>query len=413
MKQKFLSVLLSLVIATGLWVYVVTVISPESEETFSGIPVILNGSTVLNERGLMITTERMPSVTLKLYGNRSDLRKLNSSNIAIIMDVSRISEAGEKELTYTVSYPPEIPSGSVQILSQFPERIGISVKQRKTTSIPVQLEYIGKVPAQYIVDKMNLELDHDTISVEGPEEVIEKIHHARVDVDLTDRTETINQSFRYTLCDENGEPVNAEQVMTSVAEIQLKLTIQMVKKIDLVLNVVAGGGATELNTNIKMEPSSIQVSGSEQLLAGLDKLELGTINLGECPEGTVKVFDLAHLLPSGVTNLTGTDKASVTLSFPGMVTKDLKITNILSQNVPEGLKAEILATDITVKVRGPELKIQLITEANVTVFVDFSKEDKGVSQLAAEVYFDEAFSDVGVMGTYYVYGMLETDGDTG
>ena len=411
MKRKFLYALLSLVIAIGLWVYVVTVISPESEETVSGIPVVLNGSTLLSERGLMITTERLPSVTLKLYGNRSDLRKLNSSNIAIIMDVSRISEAGEKELTYSVSYPPDIPSGSIQVLSQYPERIAVSVKQRKTATVPVQLEYIGKVPAQYIVDKMNLELDYDTISVEGPEEVIEQIHHARVDIDLTDRTETINQSYRYTLCDENGQPVDAEQVVTSVAQVQLKLTIQMVKKIDLVLKVVAGGGATEANTTIKMEPSSIQVSGSEQLLANLDKLELGTINLGECPEGTVKVYDLNTLLPSGVTNLTGTDKASVTLNFPGMVTKELKISNILPQNVPEGLRAKIIGSDITVKIRGPELKIQLITEENVTVFVDFSKEDEGVSQLIAEVYFDEDFGDVGVMGSYHVYGMLEKDGE--
>jgi len=407
MKRKILYWLLSLVIAIGLWVYVVTVISPESEATVPGIPVILSGESVLEERGLMISAKKIPTVTLKLYGNRSDLRKLSSSNIVLVMDVSRISEAGEKELTYTVSYPPEVPSGSVEVLSQTPERISISVMETKSAKVPVELEYVGKVPAQYVVDKLNLELDYDQISVEGPKEVIERIHHAKVEVDLTGRTETINENFRFTLCDKNGNPVDAEQVVTNVAQVQLKLTIQMVKKLDLVVKVVAGGGAAEESTLIKLDPSSIQVSGSEQLLEGLDMLELGTIYLGECLEGTVKTYDLTGMLPSGVTILTGHNTVTATLSFPGMATKDLKITNILPQNVPEGLAVEILTQDITVKIRGPEAKIQSITEQNVTVFVNFANEEKGVSNVVAEVYFDEAFSDVGVIGSYYVYGKLE------
>ena len=409
MKRKILYALLSLVIAIGLWVYVVTVISPESEETVSGIPVVLSGESVLGERGLMISTKKMPTVTLKLYGNRSDLRKLNSGNIVLTMDVSRISEAGEKELTYSVSYPSDVPSGAVEILSQTPERIRISVTETKSTNVPVELEYVGKVPADYIVDKLNMELDYSQISVEGPKDVIERIHHAKVEVDLTDRTETINESYRYTLCDENGNPIDAEQVVTNVAQIQLKLTIQMVKKLDLVVKVVAGGGATEENSLIKLEPSSIQVSGSDQLLAGLERLELGTIYLGECLEGTVKTYDLTGMLPSGVTNLTGSNTVTATMSFPGMATKDLKISNILSQNVPEGLTVEILTQDITVKIRGPEMKIQNITEQNVTVFVNFANEEKGVSNVVAEVYFDEDFSDVGVIGSYYVYGKLEDE----
>jgi len=409
MTRKFLYALLSLVIAIGLWVYVVSVISPESEETFDNIPVMLSGEAMLSERGLMITSDKIPQVTLKLYGNRSDLRKLNSSNITVVMDVSKISESGNKELYYSVSYPSDIPSGSIQILNQSPERISIAVAEKKNVKVPVQLAYIGNVPEQYIVDKLNRELDFDTIAVEGPAEVIGKIDHARVDVDLTQRTETINQSFRYTLCDANGNPVDASLVVTNVAEIRVKLTILMVKKVNLSLKVVAGGGANERNSSILLNPVSIQVSGNEQVLADLDNLELGTVNLGECPEGTVKTFDINSLLPTGVTNLTGYTQATATLSFPGLETKELKVTNILSQNVPQGLKAEIITQDIVVKVRGPEVKIQMITAENITVFVNFAEEIEGVCNVIAEIYFDEGFSDVGVMGSYSVVGVLDAD----
>jgi len=407
MKRKVLYILLSLMIALGLWAYVVTVISPEWEQTYYDIPVVLSNENVLNERGLMITSDKIPGVTLKLYGNRSDLRKLNSSNITIVMDVSRISEAGNEKLSFDVSYPGDVPGGSIEILEKSPELIDIKVSEKKSTKVPVQVEYSGKVPEQFIVDKLNLQLLYETVTAEGPAEVIEKIDHARINVDLEGKTETINSNFRYTLCDANDNPVDVSRVTTNVAEIPLKLVIQMVKKVDLVYKVVSGGGATERNSIINLSPLSIQVSGSEQLLEDLDKLEIGTINLGDFEEGGTKLVDINSLLPNGVTNLTSYTVASMTMSFPGLSVKEMKITDIRPMNVPKGMVAEILTDDITVKIRGPKDKIELITEENVTVYVDFSEEGKGVSQLIASVYFDEGFSDVGIMGTYAVHGRLE------
>ena len=76
MKNKLLAVLVSAVIAFGLWLYVITVVSPESEQTYYDIPVVLQNKDVLNERGLMIVGEA-PTVTLVLKGNRTILNELN------------------------------------------------------------------------------------------------------------------------------------------------------------------------------------------------------------------------------------------------------------------------------------------------------------------------------------------------
>ena len=42
MKNRFGSILLSIVIAFGLWLYVITYVSPNSEETYYNIPVVLH-----------------------------------------------------------------------------------------------------------------------------------------------------------------------------------------------------------------------------------------------------------------------------------------------------------------------------------------------------------------------------------
>ena len=87
MKNKILYLLLSVVIAFGLWGYVITTVSPEWEETYYDIPVALKNEKVLHENGLMLNEKETPTVTLRLKGNRSDLINLNKSDITLVADL--------------------------------------------------------------------------------------------------------------------------------------------------------------------------------------------------------------------------------------------------------------------------------------------------------------------------------------
>ena len=90
MKSNFVRLALAVLISFALWLYVISVVSPESEETFYDIPVSYQND-ILEERGLMIVSET-PTVTLKLKGNRSDLNELNANNITILVDLAAIRE---------------------------------------------------------------------------------------------------------------------------------------------------------------------------------------------------------------------------------------------------------------------------------------------------------------------------------
>ena len=98
MKKKLLAVLLSAAVAFGLWVYVITVVNPESEKTYYDIPVVLQNKDILTERGLMIVSE-VPTVTLVLKSERTILNALNESNINVIANVANIEKPGNHTLT--------------------------------------------------------------------------------------------------------------------------------------------------------------------------------------------------------------------------------------------------------------------------------------------------------------------------
>lgn len=404
MKSKLLTILLSVAIAFGLWLYVITIEQPESEKTYYDIPVVLQNEDILAERGLMITSER-PTVTLHLSSTRTNLNQLNESNINVIANVNSIVTAGTHELTYNVSYPGNIPSGSVTRQSSRPNMITLKVENRITQQVPVVPEYLGSVDEGLLADKENLMLDNAYIEVSGPESVVNQITQAKIVVDLTGQTQTIVAECPYTLCNEAGEPVDSQWVTTNVEVVNMTLTIQRVKEVELKLNIVAGGGATEATSNITVQPKSILISGSDALMEGIDVLELGTINLVEIPEDITLVFPIT--LPEGITNETGITEATVDIQFPNLKMATLSLDNIQMVGVPEGLEAELITQVLEVNLRGPAAQIKSLTAEKMKVIVDLTNAQVGTDKYAVRFETEDTFSGVGAMSSYTVMVTLK------
>ena len=404
MKNKLLTALLSLVLAFGLWLYVITVVSPGSEDTYTNIPVVLQNEGMLQERGLMITNQELPTVTLRLAGNRTDLNKLNSSNITISVNVSSIGAAGEHSLSYNVSFPGDVPNNAITTQSRNPDTVKLTVEERVSKMVPVVPVYNGTVPEGFIADKENCLLDHEDVPITGPARVVSQIAEARILVELEGKSESINESLAYTLCDKDGEPVDVAMITTNVEAVNLTLRIMRVKELAVKVTVVAGGGATEQTSQITVEPKTILVSGSENLLDDLTELNLGTIDLGEQLTDTVLKFPIT--LPEGVTNETGVTEASVDIRFPNLRTKTLSVTQINAVNVPEGMNAQIITKVLEIRFRGPKALIDSMQEADVEVNVDFSQAQSGTATMRADVILADKYKDVGAVGSYSVSATL-------
>ena len=101
MKNKVLSAALSLVIAFVLWFYVITVVSPGSEDWVYDIPVVFEGETVLTEdRGMMIASRSEDVlIDLKLSGNRVD----GIHNIIVFRKIKQM-RVFRQEKVHTLDY---------------------------------------------------------------------------------------------------------------------------------------------------------------------------------------------------------------------------------------------------------------------------------------------------------------------
>ena len=397
-RNKLGALALSFAIALSLWMYVRTYVKPDYEQTFYNVPVALEGGPKLAERQLMLLSEEEYEVNIKVHGNRQDVSKINSGNIQLVANLADIYEPGEHNLTYTIIYPGDVPTGSVSA-ERNPDRVRVVVARKKTKEIPVKVVYEGDVPADYIKDTAAMELDYTYVEITGPEDVVDKIDHAAVTVQCSGRTESIYESYRYALQDSDNKPVDAEYITTSVSEVRVYLPISMVKKIPLTLTLVNGGGATAETTKLVIEPAEISVSGSEAALNALPELNLGTIELDQITQDTTREFEIN--LPEGVQNVSNLSTAKVTISFPKLATREFTITEFTPLNLPAGMTWEPLTKQLTITVRGLRSEVQQLNAADILVQVDLT----GVENTAAvepTIRFPENLSSLGEVGSYSI-----------
>lgn len=400
-RSKLVSFLISFCIAFGLWLYVVTFVSVESTETIYNIPVVFEGETVLTtDRNMIITSGDSAVVNLKLTGSRSDLGKVNRDNIVVKVDLTKVYDPGKHQLGFNISWPGDVANDAFSV-EKYPSTVTINVEQKLKRDVPVQIAYEGTAPEGFLVDQENAVLDYTTVNVVGPSSVIEQIDHARIEVNLENQTESVSASYRYTLCNENDEPVDVSMVTTNVAEVHLDLRIQRFEEVPLVLTLHYGGGAESHTTNISIEPKKIKVSGSDVLLADLQEYVLGTIDLATITEETELVFPI--VLPEGVTNLSGIEEAVVKISFIGLSMEEFTTSQIKVVNVPEGMEYDLINQAVKVTLRGETALINSIEPEDILVTVDLSGKEVGTSTVKATVSVQgEKYKEVGAVGSYSV-----------
>ena len=402
-KRNIVYLLLSIVLAFALWVYVVTVVSPESEETFYDVPVEFKNEM---DEELVLMSEAVPTVTLKLIGNRSDLARLNKSNITVQADLGRLVDPGSFDLPYDVSFPAEV--GSVGLLSKNPSTLHVVV-ERKLIDKPVDVVIVpkGAVPVDCIIQEEIL--SSSQVLVSGPKSVVDKITQARIEVDYTDQEKTFDQTAKPTLCDKDGNPVDAKMVETDIGSVDVRVVVRKTKDVELKVRVIDGGGATQMTSDITIIPKKIKVAGTEEDLDALSALDLGTINLADYDEDAVLTLPIK--LPAGVKDLGGHESAEVSVKFPELSIVELTVTQFETINVAEGLEAEIFSQALTVKIRGPKTQMENITADDVKIVVDLKghQEARTFNAAAKVVITNTAYSTAGALDNYSVTVSLQEE----
>lgn len=410
MTRKLVTAAIALAVSFALWMYVVMVIGPEYSDTFRNVEVKLVNESALEKNNLMILGDREFLVDLEITGNRSELNKLNSSNITVELDLSTILEPNKTTYRYEVYLPD-----SVTLKGQSPARIPLEIVRRKVKTVDVEIVYDeDKIPAGY--GTLPIEQEFEKIEIAGPEDVIDQITMAKIELEISDENNKsdLKAELKAALCDGAGQEVDSRYVtvMTAEAEtITVKLPIRMKKEIPLKLHVIEGGGITA--QNITLDPPVITVLGSEEALRDLNEWYLNSqddpLNLSTLVEGEeIPAFSLESLNElEDIVNKSGVTEVHATVSFEKLTHREfvIKQEQIQLLNIPNGTLPEISERQLKVTVRGSEDAVSKLADQDIIVSVDFTDAKIGqMKEWPVKITIKGDPADAGVIGgPYTVY----------
>ena len=404
LNSKAFYMVISLLLAFALWLYVGREANPEVTNTLNRVQVVFSGLESLDQRGLMISEGAEQTVSLRIRATREVWGRLNQGETTVTIDVSGIAEPGTQSVAITtrnINFPRSITvMDSIDVQYTSPDAVEFTVSRWATREVPVQGSFSGSVAEGY--QREDFSFAPETVTVSGQEELVNQVDHALVTVSQEDMNTTYSESCPYTLIGADGEVIPSEQLETDPATVLVTLPVVQLKEVELTVDLIPGGGATQDDVTVDIEPQTITVSGGAEDLAGLTSISLGEIDLSKV-FGTRQVFQMPIDLDPSLTNVSGITEATVTVTIHGLTTRILQVSNISFINRPDGYQAEAVTQSCSIQIRGSQEAVEAVTASQIRVVADLSEMElsTGSQTIPVRVYLDGS-SDVGVVGEYNI-----------
>ena len=381
MKSKLVSMAVALLASLCLWFYVVTVVNQEvSNQPINDVPVTFYGADQIRaDSNLVITDGADTTVNLRVTCSRSTLQKLSSTNISLIVDVSRIKEPGEYSLPFTFSLPSGVSNSDVTFKGA-PAAIDFTVERFASKTVSVRGILDGSVESGYYA--ASIECSPNEVLLEGPESLINSVSYAQVILSQDNLTETVIQSCPITLIDDNGETVDATNITvtangTVVDSIEVRQPVLQMKEIPIVVEFMDGGGVTADDMLYSCDPQTITVAGEPEVLEKTNQLTITKVDLSQFIDPIAQ--DIPVALPNGLVNVTELENVFVDISVntARIGSKTLRVTDIVTVNEPDGYTVNVMTMQLTVTVRGPIDEVNALEAEDLQAVIDASSLHEG------------------------------------
>jgi diadenylate cyclase len=198
--------LFALVVAFGIWLNVAS--EPELEIIVS-VPVEYNNIP----KDLEISSTIVESIEVEARGPAGQLRSLNDSHVAEIVDFASVRSPGQRTFTLT-SAQLKLPRG-IHLIRTIPEQLRFQFEKRITRAVPVKVDLSGKAPAGVSVAIVDIQPPDLTIT--GPESHVLNSKPLQADpFDLTDVTADTVRKLSVYAAEPEVRILNAPQVTVKV-----------------------------------------------------------------------------------------------------------------------------------------------------------------------------------------------------
>lgn len=285
LENKNVLKVLSLLLAIVLWAFVLGEVNPTVKKTITKIPVEFTNVEQLESRDLAMATTEGYYVDVVVEGARSDVGKLEVSDIHAVADLYGYTK-GENHVSVDVTVP-----GSVSLEEIKTPEITVVLEELVSVSKPVTVEFVGTTAEN--TEASLVEASPAQVEVKGAESVIKKVDTVRVQVDISELTETADTFYEVpSAWTKKGTLV--KDVSISANTVEVEAVLHHTKVVSLELKVT---GDPEGDAEVTI-PKEITIKGTVEALARITSVAADSIDISDVEETTMIPLDL--ILPYGI-----------------------------------------------------------------------------------------------------------------
>lgn len=387
LSHNFAYKLLSVLIALGLWSYVLYANpSITRDKVLSGVDITVTGQSVLSSRGFALSTDlasALSSARVTVRVSQSAYPLVTTDNVHVELDLSTLRKTGKQyaRLRGTTTY------GTVAQV--WPDQVEVEVENQDQRYVPVNAQITGERADGYWYNVSRV--NPSQITVTGPTSLVQQVSSAQVDVDVTGRTSPGSRPEQLRLLDAHGNPIEAEYALSrSTNSVTVALDIYPTKQITVsappeesVKGSVRRGYTLQ---SIEVNPSTVVVAADQSLLDTLEHLSIEPIDVSGADRPFTQIVDIAML--NGIKNLSS-DQVSATVNILEQeLTRRYSNLEATLSGTDANLSASWSSPRLEVRLSGPYSTVQSLSRSDLVLWADLTGYGPGAYDVPVHAKVD-------------------------
>ncbi|MDO4419334.1 MAG: CdaR family protein [Ruminococcus sp.] len=373
--SRFLTNKKVLFIASVVFAFIFWILTADNiTKTFTEVPVKYNlPESVSQELEIFSASDEFVSVTVD--GKRVAVDALSVENFLATVDLSDVTEAGEKSFNVNVKCSENL---NLDISKVEPSNITLMIDRPMTKTVKLKYDFTYS-PEGYYVDN-NVP---DTVEVSGPESYVNQVKCAYISGNVTSHNATtVTNNYKIVLYDnENPHSVDANVINNEYLKLSynnVDVTFKyLVLKENVPFSVVTEEGIEISDLYFSTSPNSLTVAVPESALDENGEFKSIPINIGRLSQYKTDIYHLTtpltEVIGNDIVNKTdGIEKVGLRLDFSALSSETIEVpaSRCVVKNLPDGYTYNT-PDKFSIVVIGTKSALNNVDPEKVDVVFDF------------------------------------------
>lgn len=364
---------LSIALASLLWLVVINSQDPVETRTFEDLPVTVINETALAAKDKIPEIVEGDTISVVVQARRSICEKLTRADIIAVADFEKISVTDAVPIEVSVDGYSE---RDVEIVRGMNQVMKLRLENTMTKDFRVKISTTGNTKEGYVIGDMVASPNMITLTGSGTQ--ISKIKEVVLMVDVDNISADSQARGVPVIYDMNGDVVNSSKVTMSASEVAVSIPVLKTKTVRIIVTTVGEPAPGYEVGLISYQPDMVTVAGTLSDLVLLGSTLRAQCDVTDKSTLVEENIDISSLWAKNLESLRIVDeeKLAVTITMRPYIEKTLDVSgeDVEIRGLSEKFTGKItMISEEQIHVSGKAASMRNLTLQTLAPYIDLSE----------------------------------------